>query len=46
MLLKYSPDWETFLRRLDVECPQWGKPMTLPFPEKLERLMHEVSGPK
>jgi len=34
MLLKYAPDWPTFMDRLDNEFPQWGKPMRLPFPEK------------
>lgn len=33
MLMKYSPDWETFMYRLDREFPQWGETMMLPFPE-------------
>jgi len=32
MLMKYSPDWRTFMERLDREYPQYGKDMLLPFP--------------
>ncbi|HVZ88086.1 MAG TPA: P63C domain-containing protein [Polyangia bacterium] len=32
MLMKYSPDWRTFMDRLDREYPQYGKDMLLPFP--------------
>lgn len=33
MLMKYSPNWKVFMRRLDREYPQWGKTLMLPFPE-------------
>lgn len=33
MLMKYSPDWQTFLDRLDREYPQWGATLMLPFPD-------------
>lgn len=33
MLMKYSPDWKTFMQRLDKEYPQWGQTLMLPFPE-------------
>lgn len=33
MLMKYSPDWKTFMQRLDKEFPQWGDTMMLPFPD-------------
>jgi len=42
MLLKYSPSWEIFKDRLDIEYPPWGKPMKLPFPERLEILADEA----
>jgi len=32
MLMKYSPDWRTFMDRLDREYPQYGKDLLLPFP--------------
>jgi hypothetical protein len=44
MLLKYSPTWQVFLDRLDREYPQWGIPLKLPFPEKLEALAFETAG--
>jgi P63C domain len=33
MLMKYAPDWQTFMERLDREYPQWGETLLLPFPE-------------
>ena len=42
MLAKYSRDLDTFKRRMDVEYPQYGKNMELPFPEKLEALADEA----
>lgn len=36
MLMKYSPDWQTFMSRLDVEYPQWGDTLMLPFPDDYE----------
>jgi hypothetical protein len=33
MLMKYSPDWRTFMDRLDREYPQWGETLLLPFPD-------------
>lgn len=33
MLMKYSPDWKTFMQRLDKEYPQYGSSLMLPFPE-------------
>lgn len=33
MLMKYSPDWQTFMDRLDHEYPQWGSNLLLPFPD-------------
>jgi hypothetical protein len=30
------------MQRVDVEYPQYGQTMKLPFPEKLEALAHEV----
>jgi hypothetical protein len=33
MLMKYSPDWQTFIERLDREYPQWGDTLLLPFPK-------------
>lgn len=33
MLMKYSPDWRTFMTRLDTEYPQWGETLMLPFPD-------------
>ena len=33
MLMKYSPDWQTFMDRLDREYPQWGTNYLLPFPD-------------
>ena len=33
MLMKYSPNWQTFMDRLDREYPQWGKQLLLPFPD-------------
>lgn len=33
MLMKYSPDWTEFMRRLDKEFPQWGTTLLLPFPD-------------
>jgi hypothetical protein len=33
MLMKYAPDWQVFMERLDREYPQWGKTLMLPFPE-------------
>jgi|SRR5262252_2940119 len=32
MLMKYSENWKQFIERLDVEYPQWGKNLMLPFP--------------
>lgn len=43
MIAKYSPALEVFYKRLDLEYPQYGKTMPLPFPEKLEELAHEVT---
>lgn len=42
MIAKYSPDLETFKRRMDKEYPQYGRTMELPFPEKLEMLADEA----
>jgi hypothetical protein len=33
MLMKYSPDWQEFMHRIDIEFPQWGKTLMLPFPD-------------
>ena len=33
MLMKYSPNWRIFMKRLDKEYPQWGETMMLPFPD-------------
>jgi hypothetical protein len=33
MLMKYSPDWQTFMHRLDREYPQYGSTPMLPYPE-------------
>ncbi len=33
MLMKYSRDWRVFMKRLDTECPQFGKNYMLPFPD-------------
>ena len=33
MLMKYSPNWQIFMKRLDKEYPQYGKTMMLPFPD-------------
>ena len=36
MLMKYSPNWKVFMERLDIEMPQWGETMMLPFPDNYE----------
>lgn len=36
MLMKYAPGWRVFMDRLDVEYPQWGKTLMLPFPTDYE----------
>jgi len=33
MLMKYSPNWQVFMDRLNIEYPQWGKTLMLPFPD-------------
>lgn len=33
MLMKYSPNWEIFMERLNKEFPQWGDTWMLPFPD-------------
>lgn len=33
MLMKYAPNWQIFMDRLDKEFPQWGDTYMLPFPE-------------
>ena len=33
MLMKYAPNWQIFMERLDKEFPQWGSNLMLPFPE-------------
>lgn len=33
MLMKYSPDWQTFMQRMDIEFTQYGETKMLPFPE-------------
>lgn len=33
MLMKYSPNWQVFMDRLDREYPQWGTTLLLPFPD-------------
>lgn len=33
MLMKYSPNWQIFMERLDKELPQWGDSWMLPFPD-------------
>ncbi len=33
MLMKYSPNWEVFMDRLDQEFPQWGTTYLMPFPD-------------
>ncbi|MFZ1887597.1 MAG: P63C domain-containing protein [Candidatus Binataceae bacterium] len=43
MLAKYSPNLETFMERVDLEYPQYGQTMKLPFPEKLEALADEAT---
>ncbi len=50
MLMKYSPDWRTFMERLDVEYPQWGDTFMLPFPDdqqgaQIEPISSTVSQP-
>jgi hypothetical protein len=39
MLMKYSPDWEVFIDRLDREFPQWGDTKLLPFPDDYDAPM-------
>lgn len=34
MLMKYSPDFSTFVSRLDKEYPRWDKTLSIPFPEQ------------
>jgi hypothetical protein len=34
MLMKYSPNWQVFVERLDN--PQWGSNYMLPFPDDYE----------
>ena len=36
MLMKYSPDWQVFMDRLDREFPQWGETLLLPFPDNYQ----------
>lgn len=36
MLMKYSPNWQVFMHRLDKEFPQWGDSYMLPFPDDYE----------
>lgn len=36
MIMKYSPNWQVFMTRLDNEFPQWGSSLMLPFPENYE----------
>ena len=36
MLMKYSPNWQVFMDRLDMEYPQWGDNYMLPFPDDYE----------
>jgi hypothetical protein len=43
MLAKYSPNLEVFNEPVDREYPQYGKTLPLPFPEKLQELIEEVS---
>jgi surfactin synthase thioesterase subunit len=43
MLAKYSPDLVTFMKRVDLEYPQYGQTMKLPFPETLESLANEAA---
>lgn len=46
MLMKYSPDWQVFIDRLDHEHPQWGTTMPLPFPdEHLNDIIEQPSRP-
>jgi hypothetical protein len=33
MLMKYSPNWQVFMDRLDREFSQWGSNLMLPFPD-------------
>jgi hypothetical protein len=33
MLMKYSPDWKTFMDRRDREYPQCGTNYLLPWPD-------------
>jgi len=33
MPMKYSPNWQVFMERLDKEFPQWGSSLMLPFPD-------------
>lgn len=43
MLMKYSPDWQVFMDRLDREFPQWGKNYLLPFPDDYSPPMKEAA---
>lgn len=36
MLMKYSPNWQVFMDRLDREFPQWGDTLLLPFPDEYD----------
>lgn len=36
MLMKYSPNWQVFMDRVDREFPQWGETMMLPFPDEYD----------
>jgi hypothetical protein len=38
MLMKYSPDFSTFVSRLDKEYPRWDKTLSIPFPEQPKQL--------
>jgi hypothetical protein len=38
MLMKYSPDFQTFMSRLDKEYPRWDRTLSIPFPEQPKRL--------
>jgi hypothetical protein len=43
MLMKYSPNWQVFMDRLDKEFPQWGSNYMLPFPDDYKPPAGEVA---
>jgi len=33
MIMKFSPDWGTFMKRMDIALPRWGMTRGIPFKE-------------